>query len=158
MKSLSNHRRWLAGLLFAVMATTLVAPLAEAGHRKWRRYRGPTYETRVVREVYRSGHGHAHHGTYTVWRSNAGPAIAGFVGGLFLGATLAHAAPAGYVYWDSYCHRSFASLDAYDSHSGRYHHTRTVRVIEIPNGYDWDDYHYCDDCDDHYWGDGHDCD
>src|SRR5262249_18665677 len=76
------------------------------------RYRQPTYSTYVVR------------------RSNAGPVFAGFLGGLFLGASLAHAAPAGYAYYDPYCHESFATLDVYYEHVPVHHHPSVVRVIE----------------------------
>jgi hypothetical protein len=121
------------------------------------------YRDRVVeRPVYRSYRtyrgGYAPYGTYTVWRrSGSGAVFAGFVGGLFLGATLANACPVGFAYYDPYCHESFLTLSAYYSHCNHHHHARTIRVIEIADGYDYDDYHYCDDCDDYYWGDDHDC-
>lgn len=121
----------------------------------------PVYRTRTVyRDAYRPSYRHrSPYATYTVWRrGDSGAAFAGFVGGLFLGATLANAAPHGFAYYDPYCHDSFVSLNAYYSHCGHHHHARTVHVIEIPGGYDYDDYHYCDDCDDYYWGGDHDCD
>ena len=67
-------------------------------------------------------------------RSSEGPAIAGFLGGLFLGATLTHAAPDGYSYYDPYCHESFATLEIYRAHLRHYHHPNVVRVIELDNG------------------------
>ena len=157
MRTFTNHRRWLAGLLLAAMATAAIAPLAEAGHARGRRYRGPMRETRIVRPAYRPSYGYAPGSTYTVWHSNGGSVIAGFVGGLFLGATLANAPPAGLAYWDPYCHAGFPSLEAYYSHCRAHHHARTVAVIEVPDGYGWHDYHRCDSCGDDYWGDGHDC-
>ena len=158
MRTFMNSRRWQAGLLLATMATTAIAPLAEAGHANWRRFRGPACETRVIRQAYHPSYGYLPHARDAACRSDGGGVIAGFVGGLFLGATLANAAPARVAYWDPYCHEGFPSLEVYVSHCRAYHHARTVTVIQVPDGYDWDDYHYCDDCGDYYWGDAHDCD
>ena len=47
-----------------------------------------------------------------------------------MGATLAHAAPAGYAYYDPYCHEDFATLEVYRSHLYHHHHPGIVRVIE----------------------------
>jgi len=121
----------------------------------------PVYRSRTVyRDVYRPSYRHrSPYATYTVWRrSNSGAVFAGFVGGLFLGATLANAAPAGFAYYDPYCHDTFTTLGAYYSHCGGHRHSRTVHVIEIAHGYDYDDYHYCGDCEEHYWGGNHSCD
>lgn len=79
---------------------------------------------------------HAPCGRYAVWRSSRGPAIAGFLGGLFLGATLSHAAPSGFVYWDPYCHRGFASLELYEEHCERHAHGAEIDVVEAPPGGD----------------------
>lgn len=158
MKNFWNHRRGITALLLAITIITSFASLAEAGRGRGRRYRGVHQPVRVVRHVYRPAYDRAPHGSYTVWRSGSGAAIAGFVGGLFLGATLANAAPAGYAYWDPYCHRSFASLEIYDGHCRARHHQHSVNVIEIPDGYSWDDYHVCDDCGQSFWGDDHGCD
>lgn len=96
--------------------------------------------------------------SYTVWRrSSHGPVIAGFLGGLFLGATIANAAPHGYAYWDPYCHQHFGTLELYYSHCSHHRHEHTIQVIEVPAGYGHSDYHYCDECEDEYWGDEHDC-
>src|SRR5262245_17982588 len=127
MKTFLNHRRGITALLLAIAIVTSFASLAEANHG-WRRYKGAPRQVRVVHRVYRPAYDCAPHGSYTVWRSGSGAAIAGFVGGLFLGATLANAAPAGYAYWDPYCHRSFASLEIYDSHCRGYHHAHSVNV------------------------------
>lgn len=162
MKNPIHTRSLMAVMLIAAMATSALAPLAEASHRQVRRVRGPVVERRVVvrsvaPRVVRY-HRHAPYARYTVWRSPHGPAIAGFLGGLFLGATLAHAAPAGYAYWDPYCHESFVSLDLYYSHSLRHRHDHQVYVVEVPRGYHEGDFHYCDRCDQEYWGDEHECD
>ena len=139
-------RRPLAIAMLAVLVSSAVAPTAEASHRN-RRYRGHAVERRVVvqprvREVraYRP----VPRGSYTVWRSSRGPVFAGFLGGLFLGATLSNAAPDGFVYWDPYCHRGFASLDLYYQHCGGHRHARTIQVVEVADGHDWRDA----DCDD----------
>ena len=72
---------------------------------------------------------------YIVRRSSgAGPVIAGFLGGLFLGATLANAAPRGYDYYDPYCDENFSSLVVYRQHLHMHHHPRIVRVIEDGSG------------------------
>jgi hypothetical protein len=122
-------------------------------------YRSRTVYRDVYRPSYRSSYRHrSPYATYTVWRrSNSGAVFAGFVGGLFLGATLANAAPAGFAYYDPYCHDTFATLGAYYSHCGVHRHTRTVHVIEIAAGYGYNDYHYCGGCEEHYWGASHSC-
>jgi len=137
MKLPRKVQRSLATTLLAVVAVGAIAPFAEASHRH-RRYRGPVYVERrvVVRPVYRSVRvlRPAPYARYTVWHSGNGPVIAGFLGGLFLGATLTNAAPHGYVYWDPYCHRSFASLEVYDAHCRGSLHTEEIEVVEAPSG------------------------
>jgi hypothetical protein len=143
MRNHSSLRLVTGVLLVAVLAATM-APAAEAGSRKKHvRYKGGHHrETRVVRH---SGHGHGSHGsTYIVRRSNAGPIIAGFLGGLFLGATIANAAPSGYSYYDPYCEESFASLEIYHSHFRRHRHPQVVRVIEVESGECARSYRYSD--------------
>jgi hypothetical protein len=118
----------VTGLVLAGILATTLAPAAEADRRSHRdRNHG---HDRVVRYK-RSHHGHGHGSTYVVRRSNAGPVIAGFLGGLFLGATLANAAPAGYDYYDPYCHERFASLDRYHWHLRRHRHPKVIRVVEV---------------------------
>ena len=151
MRPSIRHTRWMAGLLLAALVTATVAPAAQAEHRRGRRYKGfdPGYGTRVVTRYHSPG------SVYIVRRSSAGPAIAGFLGGLFLGATLADASPPGYFYFDPYCGEQFATLEIYRSHFHHHHHPRIVRVIAVDSG-DWlRTYHYHDggwhDCDDRYW-------
>jgi hypothetical protein len=141
MRQTPKTRRWVAGLLLAAIAVAVSSPAAEASHR-WRRNRHPVYrEVRVVRPYYGPQtvvrYRRPAYGTYVVRRSNAGPVFAGFLGGLFLGASLAHAAPAGYVYYDPYCHQSFASLEFYYGHVHAHHHPSVVRVIEDDCYGDW---------------------
>ena len=153
MKPSMRYMRWMTGALVAAIVLATVAPAAQADHRRGRRYKGwkSSCDTRVVTRYYNPG------SVYVVRRSSAGPAIAGFLGGLFLGATLAHAAPAGYVYYDSYCDEQFVSLEIYRTHLHRHHHPRVIRVIERDSG-DWvNTYRYNDGdwrrCDDEDWDD-----
>ena len=132
--------RWMTGVLLLAFVTATVVPVAEAGNRRDRRYKGrdASCETRVVTRYHSPG------SVYVVRRSNAGPAIAGFLGGLFLGATLAHAAPNGFVYHDPYCDESFVSLEIYRSHLRHHHHPRVVRVLERDSGHCVNTWHYRD--------------
>jgi hypothetical protein len=123
MNHSNRHMRWMAGPLAAAILLAATAPAAQADH--WRRYKG---------EPPRIAPYHASGSVYIVRHSSAGPAIAGFLGGLFLGATLAHAAPAGYAYYDPYCDEDFVSLEVYRAHLRHHHHARIVRVIERDNG------------------------
>ena len=158
----SRLQRLVGIVLMAVIVLGTVAPLAEAKHRH-RRYRPVVVERRVIverRPVYRSVRvvRHAPYARYAVWRSEGGPVFAGFLGGLFLGATLSNAAPHGFVYWDSYCHRGFASLELYDVHLHRHVHEPVIQVVEAPVGYHSVDLHSCRGCGEEYWGDEHECD
>jgi hypothetical protein len=139
MKSSIRFTRWMTAALVAAIVLATVAPAAEAGRRKVR-YKGGdrSYHSRVVTRQHGSG------SVYVVRRSSAGPAIAGFLGGLFLGATLAHAAPAGYLYHDPYCDEHFVSLEIYRTHLRRHHHPRVVRVLERDSGDCVRTYHYSD--------------
>ena len=109
---------------------------------KNRRYRG---RDRIVRQVYVPrrdyryrdyGRRHRYAEYRVVRRSDAGPVIAGFIGGLFLGATLANAAPAGYEYYDPYCHKSYNTLSSYHGHLANCNHENTVRVRERERVYE----------------------
>jgi len=133
--------RWTAGLLLVLLATTIAAPTADAGHaKKWKHrkaYDGPSCETRVVR------HDYAPPRRVVVRHyDDPAPVLAGFLGGLFLGATLGHATPAGYSYYDPYCHERFPSLERYGVHFRQHHHPRVVHVIELRTGRWVDSYRY----------------
>ena len=146
MKPSTRITRWITGVLLAAFVMAAFAPAADAKHR--RRYKGwdPSCNTRVVTRYHSPG------SVYVVRRSSAGPAIAGFLGGLFLGATLAHAAPDGYVYHDPYCGESFVTLEIYRSHLRHHHHPRIVRVLERDSGVCVHTYRY-DDGDWRQWDD-----
>jgi len=143
----------MAAVLLAAIVVAGIAPAAHADHHVRYKDDGRRWEHRGEggRYYYRSPGA-----TYTVRRSSAGPAIAGFLGGLFLGATLAHAAPDGYTYYDPYCHESFATLEVYRAHLYHCHHPSVVRVIELDNGDCVRTYHYQHgrwDDDDQDWDD-----
>jgi hypothetical protein len=151
MNDHTTLKAWTAGLLLSVLAVTLAAPAAEAGHGRWRRYKnwdGGGYSRVVVNR------GCAPSRVVEVHRySSAGPALAGFIGGLALGAVLSRSAEPDYVYEDPYCHERFASLDIYRAHLRHYHHPRVVRVIEVSSGdcvhtYGWDRDRWVDENDD----------
>jgi hypothetical protein len=160
MDSNIRRHRWVCAGLLATLAVTTLAPAASAGHARYR-YKSPRsgYQARVVTRYCNPG------SVYTVRHSSAGPAIAGFLGGLFLGATIANAAPAGYGYYDPYCHSQFASLEVYRAHLYRHHHPRVIRVIALDSGDCVRSYRYSDggwnNYDDGYGGggyrDGDDC-
>ena len=120
-------------LLLAVFALVLAAPAADAGHRGRVRYKGHgpyVHRPRVV-------HTYAYRPVYVERYSCSGPAFAGFLGGLVLGAAISNASPVyepDYAYYDPYCHERFASLDLYHGHFGRHHHPRVVHVIEVDSG------------------------
>jgi len=134
---LKNHvKRWMAGLMLAALAVTMVAPAAEAGHGT-KKYRGRS--SRVVqRTVYRPAYRPVQRIVH-VHRSDDGAAFVGFVGGLVLGAVLssaaqAHADEPRYDYYDPYCGEHFGTLEVYHSHFRTHYHPQVVRVIEVRNG------------------------
>jgi hypothetical protein len=117
-----TSNRGTAVLLAVALATSLLAPAAEAGHRRPHR-RGP-----VVIERH----------------SDAG-AVIGFLGGLVLGTVIANAqAPpspvcerAGdpdYDYYDPWCRESFGTLDRYERHLDRHRHPRRAEVVDERSG------------------------
>ena len=152
MKPSNRIARWTTGVLLAAFVMAAVAPAADASHRV-RRYKGwdPACNTLVITRYQSPG------SVYIVRRSSAGPAIAGFLGGLFLGATLAHAAPDGFIYHDPYCDEDFVTLEIYRAHLHHYHHPRVVRVLERDGGACVHTWRYQDggwsDYDDRDWDD-----
>ena len=151
MKLHTNAKRWITSLVLAgVLASTLV-PVAEARGHGRARYKGGHGQS------YRTYNYRPQGSVYYVRRSNAGAVIGGFIGGLFLGATLANAAPAGFTYFDPYANRTSVSLTAYDSYYRvhRFHHPRVVRVIEVETGTCVREYQYGDQGWAPYDGDGY---
>jgi len=134
MKRMMQTRRAVATLMLGVVATMLVAPVAEAGHgRGHRRYK----RVAVVREVRYAAPSCPTPVYYQRRHSDAGPILAGIVGGLVLGAALSNAQPAvhaSYSYWDPYCEDSYTSLTSYRTHSRHCSHPQVVRVVEVRSG------------------------
>jgi len=126
MRIIGRQERWLAGLLIAGSALAAMAPLAEAGHGHGRRYRAPV----VVRRAYDWDGARAPRHIYVARGSGTAPALAGFFGGLILGAVLADGASPHVLYRDPYCHEDFASLEIYSSHCRAHAHARAWTVIE----------------------------
>jgi hypothetical protein len=125
-------KTWIAGVMLAVLAVSLAAPAAEARQGgKSRRYKDRDYAV----APWAAAHGGAPARVFELHRSSsAGPAIAGFIGGLALGAVLSRAPRPDYGYYDPYCREHFASLGLYHSHLRGCRHPRVVRVIEISSG------------------------
>ena len=145
------NKKLVTGGLLAAMALSAIAPAAYAGggngrgrgHNKWRRsevrYSQPSYSYYPTRRVaYRS-----YPVTTRVYHrsSGAGPVIAGFIGGLAIGAILSsHAQPVyaepyryddrDVYYVDPYSDRSYSSLSVYISNTRTCDHPRLVRVID----------------------------
>src|SRR5205814_5507446 len=96
---MAYQKKMMAGMAVTILALATVAPFAEAGTYRHHTgnsdyYRGPV----AIQRSYPGG------GTYYRRSSSAGPALAGFFGGLLLGAVLTnHSNQA--VYRDPYCDR-----------------------------------------------------
>lgn len=134
----SMQTKVMAFMAILILALGTIAPFAEAGNAYGRKYKKKgRHVTRVVRyESYPSR-------TYYVRRSdNVGPVLAGFVGGLILGAVLTDRASGHAIYRDPYCDRSFHSRASFDDHCRSYHRSREVRVVRYSSHQD-----YYDDCD-----------
>jgi hypothetical protein len=124
-RTIRTHR-WIT---VTVLAAVLLAGLSSAAGAHSGKRRGRGDQVRVIHRDDRPA------STYIVRRSSgAGPAIAGFLGGLFLGAALAHAAPAGYVYEDPYCGHRFHSLEVYHAHFVRHRHPGVIHVVALDHG------------------------
>ncbi len=118
MKLQSHYQRAIVATLLAALTLSAVAPAAWAGQGRgrWQKHRRGGVVVQRVTMSHRS--------------DSFGPAIAGFIGGLALGAVLNNAGSssaqacegprgqsrADFYYWDPYCHERYSSLDAYGSH------------------------------------------
>ncbi len=124
-ETMDGHRimnRGISALLVAALATSLLAPAAEAGRRRPHR-----------------------HGPVIIERHSDAGALFGFLGGLVLGAVIADARTApppacartyagGYDYHDPYCRLTFTSLERYEDHLARHRHPRTAEVVDVRSG------------------------
>lgn len=147
----STHHRLIAGALIATFAISALAPAAHAGRgrgheHKYRRYERAAFPVRVYRAPvrvveYRRG-------------SGGGSTLAGFLGGIAVGAIItsaaqSHAGTRGacaqpaycaepevrYSFEDPFCRERFASLDLYLSHAQRHcHHALVAQVIDNRDG------------------------
>ena len=149
------NKKLVVGGLLAAMTLSAIAPAAYAGNGRGRgnhkyrrgevRYSQPSYSYYPTRRVaYRSYPTRVHSYPTRVYHrgSGAAPVIAGFIGGLAIGAILgsSHAQPAyaqpyryddrDVYYVDPYADRSYASLSVYVSNTERCEHPRLVRVID----------------------------
>lgn len=130
MKLSNALNRTLAATLLASTCLVAFAPVAQAGHGRFKRYRG---QNRYVQHV--------------VYRdSGAGPALAGLIGGFILGTAVSNARVAPpppvvvrervyahephYRYYDPYCDQWFVSLSMVSDHCCDVHHPRIVRVYD----------------------------
>jgi len=149
----SKTQRFARILTSAALSLALATP-AFAGHGrghgdKWRRYDGysaPAYVTRTC----------AAPRVYVHESSCGAPVLAGFVGGLILGAAV-HAQytpayyapppppPPSYYYYDPYCDVRYGSFDSCQPHFHGCDHPRVIQVISVSSG----------DCvGTYYWGQG----
>jgi hypothetical protein len=139
-------KKVLAGLAVTILALATVAPFAEAGTYRHRTSNSDYYRGSVtIHRSYPSG-------GYSYRRSsNAGPVLAGFFGGLLLGAVLTNHSSGQVVYRDPYCDRDFYSRQAFVDHCNTYHRSREVRIVRYSSGRD-----YYDACRDRgYYNDGY---
>ena len=180
------NKKLVTGGLLAAMTLTAIVPAAYAdrgkgrghGNKKWRRtevrYSQPSYSY-YPRRVHHS------YPTRVYQRSSgAGPVIAGFIGGLAIGAILgshsqAYAEPYRYhdrdvYYVDPYSDRHYTSLSVYISNTRSCDHPRLVRVIDrrtdrcvrtiryVDSGWQDCGRGYGDYDDGYFARSGHDCD
>ena len=133
LKATRTHRM-IAAALLAATALLALAPVAEAGHARYKghdRWRWERHDRRVQRVVVRD--------------SGAGPALAGLIGGFILGAAVtsnAHpvvvherecARAPRYRYYDPYCDEWFVSLSSAREHCS-YHDRHPWRLKVFSNG------------------------
>ena len=155
--------RWTAAIALSAMSLAALAPMAHAGHGrghggKWRNI-DPYSGWKVKREASRVVVREREH-------SSLGPALAGLVGGLVIGAAISHAAPvqervyyrdqpacdhSGYsngydtvdsYYYDPYTEQRFASLDACGPRYRGSDHATIILLIDARSGRCLDRYAY----------------
>jgi hypothetical protein len=156
--------------LAAIIATSVsgFSAKAFADSGPWMRWKQGYRETKVV--------SHSPGGVVYVHENSAVPALAGFLGGLVIGSAI-HAQPVvhehvimssqpyapAYAYYDPWCDRSFASLEACASYERYENHPQVIRVVDVYSGeyvssYRWraGDWRNDDGCERH--GEGRDRD
>lgn len=133
----STSRRLIAAALLGAFSLIAVAPQsasAAKNHGPWIRYKQPAHGRPAQQHNYRRYESRG--------SGSAGPAIAGFIGGLVVGSAIRHEParryhePAycppprrSYSYGDPYSHERFQSLSAYDNHWRR--HRGGARIVLV---------------------------
>lgn len=129
MKVLHAIQRPIVVVMLAAFMLATFAPLAEADRRK-RRYKGGRGYTRVVERHHAPVHRYYRRGD-----SNAGPLVAGLIGGFILGALTTKAArQEKYVYWDPYCERGYSSFDDCRAHWGCHDGPKVLYQVDSRSG------------------------
>ncbi len=134
MKTPLPIQRTIAVLMLSVITLGSLAPVALAdrgGIPHWRN-NGPR-----GREIRYAPQGWSGGPVFVQRHSDAGPVLAGVVGGLILGAMLSHAQPAvqvHYSYWDPYGNAGFATFGECQDFIWRHDHPRVIRVIDDSDG------------------------
>lgn len=138
-------RALVAIMAVALIATTL-APAAEAGHRHGHRYKkdaddshgsrgGGAYRQVSYQQPHRRGSFRVQGGyqsrvveVHHHSSSNVVPVLAGLIGGIAIGAAIAHHHDHAFV--DSYCGQRYGSLEDCQSHYKACRHPRVVQEID----------------------------
>jgi hypothetical protein len=134
-----NYRQLGNSLMAGLVLAAVAVPAANADSGPWIRWK-QGYRQPVQRVDYRRGHGD----------SGAGPAIAGFIGGLVLGSQLhshtvveyppqrrvivEEAPPVEYEYYDPYTDQEFSSLDECYAQAQYDDYPIVVQQIDIRTG------------------------
>jgi hypothetical protein len=126
-----SKRHAAAALVLSSIAMLSVASAASADSGPWMNYKQrPNGQVQTQSRV-------------IVHESSAGPALAGFIGGLVIGSAIhshplyvaaAPPCPVATTYFDPYSGQTFVSLDAYADYWRGYDHPMMVRVIDTRSG------------------------
>ena len=140
----SFDKKVLAGFAVTTLALATVAPLAEAsGYRTNNSdyYRGPV----AIHRSYYPARGY-----YYQRSSSVGPALAGFFGGLLLGAVLTNHSNQ-VVYRDPYSDQAYYSRQEFIDHCNAAYHPRRILIVRYSSAGA-----YYDDCRNRgYYDDGY---
>ncbi len=136
-------QQWLmAALILAGLAVAAAPAGADSG--PWFRFKQGHRDAKVIRRV-----SYAPQRVIVERGDGAGPALAGFIGGLVLGSVIRSESapcprvapapcPSALEYYDPYCDESFGSFGACAAHMRDADHPRVIRVIDAASG-DWVD-------------------